>query len=137
MATRARGDRRRRGGRRATWTRTSERRSHERCRAERRRARPSGHSDARAKEKLRAFHEEDAIGKAYDARLLRRLWPFVQPHARCVVVSLATLVVIAAINLVRPLVMGDVVRQADQGATRDVSCATGSSSPGSSSSCSR
>ena len=31
---------------------------------------------------LRSFHEEGAIGKAYDTRLLRRLWPFVRPHAR-------------------------------------------------------
>ena len=49
---------------------------------------------------------------AYDGRLLRRLWPFVKPHASFVVLSLATLVVIAAINWVRPLLLGDVVRQA-------------------------
>jgi len=28
----------------------------------------------RAEQALRTFHEEGAIGKAYDARLLRRLW---------------------------------------------------------------
>jgi ATP-binding cassette subfamily B protein len=66
----------------------------------------------RAEQALRKFHEEGAIGKAYDARLLRRLWPFVRPHALLIVVSLVTLVVIAAINLGRPLLMGDVVRQA-------------------------
>jgi ATP-binding cassette subfamily B protein len=66
----------------------------------------------RAERTLRTFHEEGAIGKAYDARLLRRLWPFVRPHARFIVASLATLVVIALINLFRPLLMGDVVRQA-------------------------
>jgi ATP-binding cassette subfamily B multidrug efflux pump len=66
----------------------------------------------RAERTLRSFHEEGAIGKAYDARLLRRLWPFVRPHARFVVLSLVTLVVIAAINLIRPLLLGDVVRQA-------------------------
>jgi ATP-binding cassette subfamily B protein len=67
---------------------------------------------ARAEQALRKFHEEGAMGKAYDGRLLRRLWPFVRPHAFFIVVSLATLVVIAATNLVRPLLMGDVVRQA-------------------------
>jgi ATP-binding cassette subfamily B multidrug efflux pump len=61
---------------------------------------------------LRRFHEEGAIGKAYDARLLRRLWPYVRPHARFIGLSLTTLVVITAVNLVRPLLMGDVVRQA-------------------------
>lgn len=66
----------------------------------------------RAEQKLRAFHEEDAIGKAYDARLMRRLWPFVKPQRAFVTLSLATLVVISGLNLVRPLLMGDVVRQA-------------------------
>lgn len=27
-----------------------------------------------------AMHEEEALGKAYDLRLLRRLWPFVRPY---------------------------------------------------------
>jgi ATP-binding cassette subfamily B multidrug efflux pump len=66
----------------------------------------------RAEQALRKFHEEGAIGKAYDARLLRRLWPFVRPHASLIILSLATLVVVSAINLVRPLLLGDVVRQA-------------------------
>ena len=66
----------------------------------------------RAEQALRRFHEEGAVGKAYDGRLLRRLWPFVRPHARFVVASLVTLVLIAAINLARPLLLGDVVRQA-------------------------
>jgi ATP-binding cassette subfamily B protein len=76
---------------------------------------PSGHNESRAKEKLRAFHEEDALGKAYDTRLMRRLWPFVRPHGRWVVLSLVMLVVMAGMNLVRPLIMGDVIRQADRG----------------------
>jgi len=70
-------------------------------------------ASTRAQQALKTFHEENAIGKAYDARLLRRLWPFVRPHASYIVVSLATLVVISSIGLVRPLLMGDVVRQAD------------------------
>jgi ATP-binding cassette subfamily B multidrug efflux pump len=68
--------------------------------------------ETRGEQALRTFHEEGAIGKAYDARLLYRLWPFVRPHSGFVVASLATLAVIAAINLVRPLLLGDVVRQA-------------------------
>lgn len=68
---------------------------------------------SRAQKALDKFHEEGAIGKAYDARLMRRLWPFVKPHAGYLCASLATLVVIAAINLIRPIVMGDVVHQAD------------------------
>ncbi|HEY2514167.1 MAG TPA: ABC transporter ATP-binding protein, partial [Polyangiaceae bacterium] len=78
----------------------------------------AGHSEARAKEKLRAFHEEDALGKAYDTRMMRRLWPFVKPHGKWLVLSLSMLIVIAAINLCRPLVMGDVVTQAGKGDAR-------------------
>jgi ATP-binding cassette subfamily B protein len=76
---------------------------------------PPGAGRARAEQALKKFHEEGAMGKAYDARLLRRLWPYVRPHATYLVVSLVTLVAIAAINLVRPLLMGDVVHQADVG----------------------
>jgi ATP-binding cassette subfamily B protein len=67
----------------------------------------------RGEQALKKFHEEAVMGKAYDGRLLRRLWPFVRPHSLYLVVSLATLVVISGIGLVRPLLMGDVVHQAD------------------------
>jgi ATP-binding cassette subfamily B protein len=67
----------------------------------------------RTERALKTFHEEGVIGKAYDARLLRRLWPYVRPHSRFIVASLVTLVVITLVNLVRPLLMGDVVHQAE------------------------
>lgn len=67
----------------------------------------------RAEDKLRAFHEEAAIQKSYDWSLLKRLWPFVKPHSGLVTISLVLLVIIGAVNLARPLVMGDVVRQAE------------------------
>jgi ATP-binding cassette subfamily B multidrug efflux pump len=63
-------------------------------------------------DRLRDFHEEGTLGKAYDGRLLRRLWPFVRPHARHIAISIAILFVVAGLNLARPLVMGDVVRHA-------------------------
>jgi ATP-binding cassette subfamily B protein len=66
----------------------------------------------RTERALRSFHEEGAIGKAYDARLLARLWPYVRPHSWFIALSLTTLVVMAGINLARPLLMGDVVHQA-------------------------
>ncbi len=74
---------------------------------------PNAAAPSRAQKALDKFHEEGAIGKAYDARLLRRLWPFVKPHSGFLIASLATLVVIASVNLVRPMVMGDVVHQAE------------------------
>ncbi len=66
----------------------------------------------RATEKLRAFHEEGAMGKAYDGRLLRRLWPYVRPHGRFLIVSFVALFVQAGLQLLQPLIMGDVVRRA-------------------------
>jgi len=66
----------------------------------------------RAEARLRAFHEEGAIGKAYDTRLVKRLVPFVKPHAKYLGISLVTLLATTGLNLVRPLVMGDVVRKA-------------------------
>jgi ATP-binding cassette, subfamily B, multidrug efflux pump len=74
--------------------------------------RPAAARPSRAEEKLRAFHEEGAMGKAYDGRLARRLLPYVMPHAKFVVISLSTLALMAGVNLFRPIVMGDVVKQA-------------------------
>ncbi len=72
----------------------------------------SAATSTRASDKLRAFHEEDMVAATYDARMLRRMWPFVRPHARFLALSLASLLVMSAVGLLRPLVMGDVVRQA-------------------------
>lgn len=70
---------------------------------------------SRAEQKLRAFHEEGAISRTYDLRLVGRLWPYIKPHRRYIALSLVTLVVMVAVNLFRPILMGDVVRSAMQG----------------------
>jgi len=72
----------------------------------------SAATPARATEKLRAFHEEGAMGKAYDGRLLRRLWPFVRPHRLVLGVSLVALLAQTGLQLLQPLLMGDVVARA-------------------------
>ena len=46
-------------------------------------------------EALKAFHEEGALGKAYDGRLLRRLWPFVRPYRGLLYGSIALGLVMA------------------------------------------
>jgi ATP-binding cassette subfamily B multidrug efflux pump len=61
---------------------------------------------------LRAFHEEERLGRAYDAQLLRRLWPFMRPHQRYLWGSLLMILLVAGLNLVRPLVMGKLVANA-------------------------
>ena len=71
-----------------------------------------GQQASRAREKLKAFHEEDALGKAYDTRLLKRLWPFVKPHAKFIYWALGLQVVLTAALLCRPLLMGNLVERA-------------------------
>jgi ATP-binding cassette subfamily B protein len=61
---------------------------------------------------LRDFHEEERLGQAYDAQLLRRLWPFLRPHQRFLWASLLMILLVAALNLLRPLAMGRLVLSA-------------------------
>lgn len=81
--------------------------------------RTSGASDSGkgAKGKtLRDFHEEERLGRVYDANLLRRLWPFLRPHRRPLIVSLVLIVLAAGLNLIRPLMMGWLVGGAQKSA---------------------
>jgi len=41
---------------------------------------------------LEAMHEEEALGKAYDTRLIARLWPYVRPYRWQVAITLALVV---------------------------------------------
>lgn len=48
------------------------------------------------------FHEEEALGKSYDAHLLRRLLRYLRPHRAKVVLAVALLFVAAGLELVGP-----------------------------------
>ncbi|WP_240475357.1 ABC transporter ATP-binding protein [Vulgatibacter incomptus] len=52
------------------------------------------------------------MGKAYDGRMLRRLWPYIRPHRKVLALSLAALLVQTGLQLFQPLLMGDVVNRA-------------------------
>lgn len=45
------------------------------------------------------FHDEEALGKAYDARLLRRLWRYVAPYRAQVAATIAVTVPLFALEL--------------------------------------
>lgn len=62
-------------------------------------------SGARTEELLKAFHEESALGKAYDSRLLARLWPYLRAHKKLFVISLGGVLITAVTSLFRPLIM--------------------------------
>ncbi len=48
------------------------------------------------------YHEDDIMGKAYDARLVRRLLTFVRPYARLIVLAVLMLVAVAAFEIALP-----------------------------------
>src|SRR6185295_6705138 len=47
-------------------------------------------------------HEDEVLGKAYDARLMRRLWAFTRPHTRLVLATCALFPAVALLELVQP-----------------------------------
>jgi len=49
------------------------------------------------------MHEEDALGKVYDARLMRRLLAYLAPYKLRVAVSLGFVIAVAGLKLVGPL----------------------------------
>ena len=46
-----------------------------------------------------ALFEEEALGKAYDTRLLRRLWPFVRPYRGQIALSILFVVPLLALDV--------------------------------------
>ncbi|HEX6058920.1 MAG TPA: ABC transporter ATP-binding protein [Gemmatimonadaceae bacterium] len=69
-----------------------------------------------------SIHEEEALGKAYDARLVRRLLVYVRPHLRLVAGAVLLLVVEGLLQLVGPLlterVIDDAIPARDLGLVR-------------------
>ena len=53
----------------------------------------------------KSFHDEDPLGKAVDGQLLRRLIPFVRPHAKPLILSMLLLPVTAVLVTSRPRIM--------------------------------
>lgn len=54
---------------------------------------------------LKAFHEEERFGKAYDARLTKRLWGYLMPYRLLLWASVVVILLTSAGALVRPLIM--------------------------------
>jgi ATP-binding cassette subfamily B protein len=47
-------------------------------------------------------HDDEVLGRAYDARLMRRIWAVARPHRRLILLGLATYPVVAALELLQP-----------------------------------
>jgi ATP-binding cassette subfamily B protein len=60
---------------------------------------------SRAEAALSRFHEETRLEQSYDVKNLGRIWPFVKPHARHLVLSIGLLLLSSGLAMVRPLLM--------------------------------
>ena len=52
------------------------------------------------------FHEDEILGKAYDARIMRRLLTYVRPYTRLTVLALVLLLLVSVIDLAGPALVG-------------------------------
>jgi ATP-binding cassette subfamily B protein len=62
-----------------------------------------------AAEAERVFHEEDALGKTYDTRLLKRLWPFVRTYRWPLLIAMALLPVSSELLVAQPRTMRAII----------------------------
>jgi len=51
------------------------------------------------------YHEEEALGKAYDARLMKRLLAYIRPYRWAVVVAAALLLLLSLLQVISPYLM--------------------------------
>lgn len=65
--------------------------------------------NVRAAAAVKAFHEEERFGKAYDLELAKKAWPFVRPHRKLLWLSLVVILFTAGAALWRPLIMRSAV----------------------------
>ncbi|HKY38867.1 MAG TPA: ABC transporter ATP-binding protein [Polyangiaceae bacterium] len=63
--------------------------------------------NTRAAQTVKAFHEDERYGKAYDAKLVAKMWPYLKPYQALLWLSLLVIIVTSAGTLVRPLIMRD------------------------------
>jgi ATP-binding cassette, subfamily B, multidrug efflux pump len=54
---------------------------------------------------IMSFHEEEVLGKAYDATLMRRLLQYLRPYKRNVAVALAAIISASVLQLAQPYLM--------------------------------
>jgi ATP-binding cassette, subfamily B, multidrug efflux pump len=65
----------------------------------------NGAGKRRTEQILKQFHEESNLGKAYDGRLLKRLWKYARPHGKLLYVGVSLGIVVSMLGVGRPLVM--------------------------------
>ena len=56
-----------------------------------------------------SIHDEDVVGKAYDARLMRRLLQYLRPYAGAALLALAAIIAASVLQLAQPYLMKIVI----------------------------
>jgi len=65
-----------------------------------------GRADRKRTERiLKAFHEEERFGKAYDAKHTKRLWGYLKPYRLLLWASVVVIILTAVSSLIRPQIM--------------------------------
>src|SRR3989442_8612220 len=62
----------------------------------------SGASSRSSKSSPMSEHDDEILGKAYGARLMRRVWSCARPHRRIIFLSMALFPLVAAFELLQP-----------------------------------
>src|SRR6202043_3340793 len=60
----------------------------------------------RARTRMSNVHEEEALGKAYDARLMRRLMEYMRPYKWRVILALSLVAIVTPLELSPPIIFG-------------------------------
>ncbi len=68
--------------------------------------RPVGYHEAEERGALAGIHDEEVLGKAYDARLMRRLLAYLRPYWRQVALAFVAIVCSALAALAQPYLFG-------------------------------
>src|SRR6266404_4758490 len=61
----------------------------------------SGASSRSSRSSPMSEHDDEILGKAYDPRLMRRVWSFARPHRRIIFLSMALFPLVAALALLQ------------------------------------
>jgi ATP-binding cassette subfamily B multidrug efflux pump len=65
----------------------------------------------------RVEHDDEILGKAYDARLMSRVWSVTRPHTRLVLLSLVVFPIVALLELVPPYLVKLAIDDISSGTT--------------------
>lgn len=64
--------------------------------------------------------DDEYLGKAYDAQVVRRIMPYLKPYRKQAIIALACMIVSAVSSFIQPLLIGLTIKAGVQGDTRQI-----------------